>query len=129
LGPLWRLLPHVNAKEDQHVKFALDHINKIMVFVDGYNDDDRELYQIEEIRNFFFLLNQVYPEWPLFMNIEPSFSLTLLANCITDRPGDVDAIKKVLDDCFKRIEQYEIHPDIKKALPDIKKALDERTAK
>jgi hypothetical protein len=48
----------------------------------GYDDDIRELYEIEEVRKFLGLLDKKFPFWFYFLNLDSgTLSLIVLALC------------------------------------------------
>lgn len=48
----------------------------------GYDDDVRELYEIEEVRNFLSLLDKKFPFWFYFLNLDNgTLALILLSLC------------------------------------------------
>lgn len=48
----------------------------------GYDDDIRELYEINEVRSFLGLLDKKFPFWLYFLNLDNgALSLILLALC------------------------------------------------
>ncbi len=42
--------------------------NKLIIVVEGYEDDPRELYEIEEVKNYFTILDKLFPYWFYFIN-------------------------------------------------------------
>lgn len=51
----------------QMLKKPLHYENKLMIVIDGYDDDDRELFEIQEIRDYFFTLDKLFPYWFYFL--------------------------------------------------------------
>lgn len=49
-------------------------------FVDGYNDDPRELYEIEEVRNFYAQFFDAWPYWLYFSTLHTE-SLVMMVAC------------------------------------------------
>jgi hypothetical protein len=49
-------------------------------FVDGYNNDQRELYEIEEVRTFYSRLFDAWPYWLYFCTLETE-SLAMMVAC------------------------------------------------
>lgn len=45
-------------------------MNRLILAVDGYNDDPREVYLIPEVRRFFDSLNQEWPHLLYFANLD-----------------------------------------------------------
>lgn len=46
---------------------AIKFENKLFVMIEGYDDDPRELYEIEEVRNYFVVLDKLFPYWFYFL--------------------------------------------------------------
>jgi len=46
----------------------LKYENKLNLMVKGYEDDPRELYEIEEVRAHFSVLDRLFPYWFYFLN-------------------------------------------------------------
>ena len=42
---------------------ARSHFEKIDVAFDGYDDDTRELFEIPDVRDFVFKLDEAFPYW------------------------------------------------------------------
>jgi hypothetical protein len=54
----------------------------VAIMVDGYNDDPRELMEIQEVRNFFQKLTAEWPHWIWFLNRDMgSLNLVLCLLC------------------------------------------------
>lgn len=51
----------------------------LVLSVDGYDDDPREIYEIPEIRSFFSQLNDQWPYWLWFLEHEHGSSITFLS--------------------------------------------------
>lgn len=55
------------------------HCNALVLSIDGYNVDSRELYAIPEVRDYFSALTKRWPYWLFFLNVEcESFVIPLL---------------------------------------------------
>jgi hypothetical protein len=68
--------------------------------VDGYNDEQRELIDIPEVRAFLKLLNERWPYWGYFFNqVDDSIKLLGCCVCGTNFPGagaiEIDGTKLV----------------------------------
>jgi hypothetical protein len=86
--------PEVDAKDVSRAKefrarlcstkeLALHCQGKISVAFDGYNDDPRELFEIEEVRQYVALLDEAIPELFFFARIEePATTLLLFLFCL-----------------------------------------------
>lgn len=61
---------------------------QMVLSVDGYNDDPRELVDIAEVRALLCELERQWPYWAFFFN-QVDDSIKLLASCVcgTDFPG------------------------------------------
>lgn len=46
---------------------AIDYENKIMLIIDGYDNDPRELHQIPEVCDYFKTLDKLFPYWFYFL--------------------------------------------------------------
>lgn len=58
---------------------------KLEICFSGYDDDTRELYEINEVRKYVSLLDAVLPELLFFIRtVQPSHSLTTFALCQTN---------------------------------------------
>lgn len=87
--------------------FALSNKSKVILHVYGYDDDERELWEIKEVRDFFYLVEPIVKYWFFFLKGEPSEvnSIKLLA-CLVCPIAKVDA-PTVLGERF----QLQIRPD------------------
>src|SRR5215212_1226054 len=47
---------------------ARNHFEKIGIAFHGYDDDTRELFEIPEVRNFIFKLDEAFPYWFYFLS-------------------------------------------------------------
>jgi len=47
---------------------AKEHFEKIDIAFHGYDDDTRELFEIPEVRNFVFKLDEAFPYWFYFLS-------------------------------------------------------------
>jgi hypothetical protein len=47
---------------------ARNHFEKIDIVFHGYDDDTRELFEIPEVRNFAFKLDEAFPYWFYFLS-------------------------------------------------------------
>ncbi len=55
--------------------------HRVSLFIDGYNADGRELFQIPEVREFLADLDAAFPYWLWFLNTR-DHSLQLVATCL-----------------------------------------------
>jgi len=90
---LFSLKPLLATKED-----AWLYRGQMLLSVDGYNDDPRELVDIAEIRAFLRKFELQWPYWAYFFN-QVDDSIKLLGSCVcgTSFPGqgavEIDATK------------------------------------
>lgn len=47
---------------------AREHFEKVDIAFYGYDDDTRELFEIPEVRNFVFKLDEAFPYWFYFLS-------------------------------------------------------------
>jgi hypothetical protein len=65
----------------------ISYMGKFSFMVSGYDDDPREIYEIDEVRQYFTFLDKTFPYWLFFMNLDfpPQNSpLLLLITCLVD---------------------------------------------
>ena len=55
---------------------------KVSMFIDGYDDDPRDLYAIDEVRSWVQLLDVAFPFWFYFLSLGPESSLRWLPFCL-----------------------------------------------
>jgi hypothetical protein len=75
---------------------------KLTLWVDGYDDDPRELFEIDEVRRWVQLLDVAFPFWFYFLSLEPRSSLRWIPLCLcpygsrgkTIDPGALDRFLK-----------------------------------
>ena len=82
---LERLLVLVDTAEQ-----ARRYKNSLLLNVDGYERDPRELYEIPEVRRFFEKLTEAWPHWLWFLNTDHgqvSMLLALLCKVKVHRRG------------------------------------------
>lgn len=60
----------INSFYQQILDDPIKYENKIVLSIDGYDDDPRELYEIAEIRDYFSILDKLFPYWFYFLNKE-----------------------------------------------------------
>ena len=108
--------------------------SKVSISFDGYNDDDREIFEIEEIRKYMHSLTVKFPYWFYFINkndsnlriimlllcrykkigpglaqIEPEDrinTMTYLFNCINELFDNYGLDNNDNDKLSKEIEEY-----------------------
>lgn len=69
------------------------YFNKIMISIYGYESDIRELYQIEEVRDYLRFLDYSFPHWFYYSRKDiprnaSLFSLMITAICEWEKIGD-----------------------------------------
>lgn len=72
--------------------------NQIILVIDGYLDDPRELVEIKEVRDFLGKFNELWPYWAFFFNhVDDSIRLLFTCTCAARFYGgcevDIDPIK------------------------------------
>lgn len=79
---------------------------KVEFFFAGYDDDPRELFEIEEVRRYVARLDQALPELFFFArNVEPACTLKLFMFCITDtKCVDVGPVPKLVPGAKRKVE-------------------------
>ena len=53
---------------------------KFEFLIDGYNDDPRDLWEIQEVVKYISMLNNKYPAWIFLINPEGTFFTVVLAS-------------------------------------------------
>jgi len=64
-------------------------MNHLALFIEGYDDDPREIYAIPEVRAFYQQLWQRWPYWLYFCNLDTE-NLMMMVMCCLD---SMDALK------------------------------------
>jgi hypothetical protein len=64
-------------------------MNHLTLFIEGYDDDPREVYAIPEVRKFYQRLWQRWPYWLYFCNLDTE-NLMMMVMCCLD---SLDALK------------------------------------
>lgn len=85
---------------------------RVEFFVDGYNEDARELWDIPEVRTFFRALHAGFQNWFFLARPEGTF-LTVLINCICCSPStdpksrslDAECLRRFYMTCFKSLNR------------------------
>lgn len=68
----------INSDKESALKFR----NKCHLFISGYDEDPRELFEIEEVRDFVSHLDKMFPYWFFYLVIDrKNRSLHLLLTC------------------------------------------------
>lgn len=81
-GDLVDRVMRLTDRSDRVARFA----NSLILSVDGYNDDPRELYEIDAVRKFFRDATEAWPFWLHFLNADegPANQLPLLYGLLLD---------------------------------------------
>lgn len=92
---LTKLKPFLAARED-----AWRYRGQMTLVVDGYNEEQRELIDIPEVRAFLQLFNERWPYWAFFFNqVDDSIKLLSCCVCGANFPGggviEIDGTKLV----------------------------------
>jgi len=58
-------------------------MNHLVTFIEGYDDDPREIYAIPEVRKFYQQLWQRWPYWLYFCNLDTE-NLMMMVMCCLD---------------------------------------------
>jgi len=70
-------------------KVAIRFRNRVALGVHGYDDDPRELPQIPEVRAWMAKLDQAFPYWFFYLDMEhPAFAFVVLSLCECDMRSD-----------------------------------------
>ena len=64
-------------------------MNHLALFIEGYDDDPREIYAIPEVRKFYQQLWERWPYWLYFCNLDTE-NLMMMVMCCLD---SLDALK------------------------------------
>lgn len=66
-------------------KMIINNREKLFIFIFGYDDDPRELYQIEEVRDWMKVVFEKFKYWGYFLNMDKSTqeysSINILMHC------------------------------------------------
>ncbi len=68
---------------------VLQQQDKIRVFVDGYDNDSRELWDIAEVRAFYRKLDEKFPYWFWFCD-KRDVSLKVISDCLYQPSGKAE---------------------------------------
>jgi hypothetical protein len=64
-------------------------MNRLALFIEGYDNDPREIYAIPEVRRFYQQLWQRWPYWLYFCNLDTKNLMMMVMCCL----GSLDALK------------------------------------
>jgi hypothetical protein len=65
------------------LKDPIKYENKLVLMVGGYDEDSRELCEIDEVREYFSVLDKIFPYWFYFLNKDDDKSHSSLAILIS----------------------------------------------
>jgi hypothetical protein len=75
-----------------------NYLGKFVFFIDGYNNDPRELFVIPEVRSFFRAFNSQWPFWFFACNMDVPNLQTMVFSCLPSiqlTPGKPDELYRV----------------------------------
>jgi len=64
-------------------------MNTLIIVLDGYNDDPREIPTIPEVRQFYAAFREVWPYWLYFCDLRSEFLGSMVLSCLPS----IDACK------------------------------------
>lgn len=108
-------------------KTALRFRNKCQLFISGYDEDPRELFEIEEVREYVINLDKMFPYWFFFLAIDRkhrSLHLILFCCCRTIKHIDgnievnVEDFQKILATHYQRMNEVYSKHNISQELND-----------
>lgn len=67
-----------------------NRMNSLIIEIDGYASDAREIYNIPEVRTYLKLLHNEWPWWSYFMHTGGNY-LAVMYLCLLDKIGPVTA--------------------------------------
>ena len=67
-----------------NLRSLFSFVHKINIDIIGYESDPRDLWEIEEVRNFMQLLDVEFPYWFYFLNQSKDSFLPILTLCLCD---------------------------------------------
>ena len=79
---------------------------KVVIGFDGYDDDTRELYEIDEVRDYIQALTLKFPYWFYFCNTnDHSLWIILLAHCKFRKsgPGIANIVNKDAEEIYSAL--------------------------
>lgn len=59
-----------------------DMMNSVSLFIDGYDDDPREIYAIPSVRRFYQQLWERWPYWLFFCNLDTENLMMMVMSCL-----------------------------------------------
>ena len=105
---------------------AVEFCGRLVLVIDGYDHDPRELFEIQEVRAYVAKLDAAWPYWYFFLN-QASESFQLVESCLVETievaPGvasiDVDGFSISMARHMEAMEKYAMainYPDDKVAM-------------
>lgn len=98
---------------NQMLEEPLGYANKVVLMVEGYDNDPRELFEIQEIREYFSTLDRLFPYWFYFINREKNngySSLSLIMLLLV--PNKIIKLKNGKNSIEYEIEKFKEFMDI-----------------
>ncbi|MBN6740606.1 hypothetical protein JKG47_08710 [Acidithiobacillus sp. MC6.1] len=84
IGPTLKILESLSVSADA----VRGYCGRLIITFDGYDNDQREVWEIPEIRSYFAKLTEAWPYWLWFMNKAPAHSqIPLLTFLLLDGRG------------------------------------------
>jgi hypothetical protein len=105
-----RFLHHFGENTDKH--WLRQHRNNVRFSLDGYSEDQREIYEIPEIRAYYSHLNDGIPTWSFFGDLTTPNLIAVVA-CM----ASIRSIRKTPDSVLVTIDTAEVHYLLTRSLP------------
>ena len=74
--------------------------------IDGYDDDPRELYEIDEVRRWMRKLDEQFPFWFYFSWLGPKSTLRMIVMCLCEYENVPGGKRPVLNDMLKFMTEH-----------------------
>lgn len=127
-GEILRSLKDINSSMENALRFR----GAVDIAVHGYNDDDRELYEIPEVRRYYELLTDQFPYFFFFLNLSlPTLKIIAFCLCDARKVGEetvqIDKLKLAtfvqdqfvgLNTLFHKYDLDTDHPDLMREISD-----------
>lgn len=75
-----RFLGMINPWNTYPYPLLKDRVDSLLLTIEGYNDDPRELHEIEEVRAFYRKLKNSWPEMLLYLQCDESMLVIFACN-------------------------------------------------
>ena len=82
-------------------EIALSYIQKIHFCIHGYNEDDRELYEIDDVVKYISELNRIFPYWLFYQDASAEWTKVLIGCLAKERVVMKDGLKQLIIDRSK----------------------------